>query len=392
MIELQDIFTQFGRKYRNRHFLTPHKIKTMTAIERCRTADLGGHVDECDSCGYTKISYNSCRNRHCPKCQTLNKLRWLEDRKKDLLPVQYFHVVFTLPDAIHSLALQNQRVVYSILFKAASKTLLELAADPKFLGAKIGFTSLLHTWSQNLMHHPHIHCIVPGGGLSTKAFEWISSKRDFFIPIRVLSRVYRGKFLAFIKQAYKENELSFHGQLASLNHEEAFLSLVNSQYDKEWVVYCKPPFSSPAQVLEYISHYTHRVAITNNRIVGFHDDQVTFKWRDYSDGNKNKLMTLNVEEFIRRFMLHVLPPRFVKIRHYGLFCNRTRRIAVMLCCDLLGVNMSSPQKLTTHELINKILGIDTSFCPSCRHGRMLRRSLRPEDLRVHSPPMIRKTA
>lgn len=308
--EVQDIFAAFGNQYRQIYNLPLFHLKAMSAIERCRTSQLGGHVDVCDECGAARISYNSCRNRHCPKYQTLPKERWIDARKSDLLNVGYFHVVFTIPDVLNAIAFQNQRTVYGILFKAVAETLTELAADKKHLGADIGFTSILHTWGQNLMHHPHIHCIVAGGGLNNIG-KWVSSRKKFFIPVKVLSRKFRGKFLFYLKLAYRD------GQLA-----------------KEWVVYCKPPFKNAACVEEYLGRYTHRVAISNNRIIGMENGMVTFKWRDYRDSNRWKTMRISVEEFIRRFLIHILPDRFMKIRHYGLLGNRNKTEKLGLCKQL----------------------------------------------------------
>lgn len=298
MIEVQDIFNQYGEAYRKNHHLPYHLLKTMSAIETCRTSKLGGHVDKCDSCGHLRISYNSCRNRHCPKCQTLAKERWLHNRKKDLLPVGYFHVVFTIPEELNFITLLNQKEMYSILFKAASETLLELGKDTKYLGAEIGFISILHTWGQNLMNHPHLHCIVPGGGLSLDGKRWINSKKDFFIPVKVLSRKFRGKFLYYFKKSYYTKELKFTGDVKQLKEKAHFKSFIDKQYKKEWIVYCKAPFKNAVYVLEYLGRYTHRVAISNNRIVKMENGNVTFKYRDYKDNNKKKLMTITAEEFI----------------------------------------------------------------------------------------------
>ena len=290
-LELQDIFQQFGADYRKKHPLPLNQLKTMKAIESCRTATLGGHVDVCDNCGLERISYNSCRNRHCPKCQGLAMEQWLLERERDLLNIGYFHVVFTVPDSLNHLALQNQKVFYSILFKAASETLLELSRDPKYLGAEIGFISILHTWGQNLMDHPHVHCIVPGGGLSFDGTRFVPSRKKFFIPVKVLSRKFRGKFLAYLKAAFQDGDLHFYGKIESLSGKLKFQTLIDTLYLKEWVVYCKKPFKSPWHVLRYLGRYTHRVAISNQRIVGLDNDQVSFQWRDYKDKNKTKLMT-----------------------------------------------------------------------------------------------------
>jgi hypothetical protein len=372
MIELQDIFEQYGKSYTATHKLPSHHQKVIDCIESCRTSVLGGHVDECDNCDYTHISYNSCRNRHCPKCQTLSKERWIEDRKQDLLPVQYFHVVFTIPDIINPVALQNQKIVYTILFKAVSETLLELAGDKKYLGAQIGFTSILHTWGQNLMHHPHIHCIVPGGGLS-ECNKWVNSRDKFFIPVKVLSRKFKGKFLHNFKKAYEDGALKFYGSMENLTLEQDFRSMINTLYSREWVVYCKEPFKGPEHVVEYLGRYTHRVAISNNRIISAENGKVTFKWRDYKDKNTEKLMTLSATEFIRRFLLHVLPNRFVKIRHYGILGNRNRKTKLSLSKRLTGARLRiSTAKKSVEEMMLKLTGRDITKCPRCDCGRLQR--------------------
>lgn len=390
MIELQDIFYEYGEDFRRAHRLPLNVLKAMTAIEACRTAELGGHIDECNECGHVRISYNSCRNRHCPKCQTLTKERWLDNRKQDLLPVGYFHVVFTIPEELNYLALTNQEELYSILFQAASETLLELGKDSKYLGAEIGFTSILHTWGQNLMHHPHVHCIVPSGGLSLDGSRWINSKEDFFIPVKVLSRKFRGKFLYYLKKLYYNNKLKLIGDNQDFIEKHIFQCFVDRLYTKEWVVYCKPPFSSAEYVLEYLGRYTHRVAISNNRLVFFDNGYVTFKWRDYRDNNKQKFMTVTAEEFIRRFLMHVLPDKFVKIRHYGILSNRNRATKLRKCKELTGsvFKISSTSKLSSTELLFKLTGIDLNVCPCCIKGKMVRQGkLQPKNF---SPPQVVK--
>lgn len=364
-LELQDIFEQFGPDYRKNHPLPLNQLKAMKSIKSCRTASLGGHVDVCDTCGHEHISYNSCRNRHCPKCQGLAKEQWLLERERDLLTIGYFHVVFTFPNSLNHLALQNQKVFYSLLFKAASETLVELSRDPKYLGAEIGIISVLHTWGQNLMDHPHVHCIVPGGGLSFDGTRFVPSRKKFFIPVKVLSRKFRGKFLAFLKEAYQNGELRFCGNLEPLYGKLKFQMLLDTLYKKDWIVYCKKPFKSPWHVLRYLGRYTHRVAISNQRIVSLQDDRVTVSWRDYKDDNKTKLMVLNVSEFIRRFLLHVLPGGFVKIRHYGILSNRNRNSKLRLCQRLTLSNIRQSQKLSMVDLLFKITGIDIRVCPCC---------------------------
>lgn len=379
MIEVADIFLEFGQAYRQSHKLPQRMLKVMSAIERCRTSELGGHVDECDTCGHLKISYNSCRNRHCPKCQSLAKERWVDSRKRDLLPVGYFHIVFTIPEGLNFLALKNQKEIYSILFKAASEALLQLGKDPKRLGAEIGCISILHTWGQNLMDHPHLHCIVPGGGLSFDGSRWISTRDKFFVPVKILSRLFRGKFLAYLKEAYHDHDLKFTGDNQSLAGQQQFQKLLDGLYEKEWVVYCKPPFGSPEQVVEYLGRYTHKVAISNNRIIKIENGKVTFRWRDYRGGNQNKLMTVEAFEFIRRFLLHILPDNFVKIRYYGFLSNRNRNTKLKKCQEVLGVVLNEKQSLTPsiswEELILKLTGTDLRKCPCCEKGRMIIRQI-----------------
>ena len=375
MIEIQDIFNQHGDEYRRNHQLPLNILKTMIDIEACRTAELGGHVDECDECGHVKVSYNSCRNRHCPKCQTLAKERWLEKRKEDLLPVGYFHVVFTIPEELNYITLTNQKEMYSILFKSVSETLLELSGDKKYLGAEIGFMAILHTWGQNLMNHPHIHCIVPSGGLTLDGNRWINSKKDFFIPVKVLSRKFRGKFLFYLKRAYYSNALKYTTGIEELTKKHIFQSFIDKLYKKEWIVYCRPPFGSAEYVLEYLGRYTHRVAISNHRIINLENGYVTFKWRDYKDHNKEKFMTLTVDEFIRRFLMHVLPRKFVKIRHYGILSNRNRSTKLQKCKELTGAvenkNQNLDVKLSAAELLLKLTGIDINICSCCGKGKMI---------------------
>lgn len=371
MVELQDILNHHSETYELKHRLLPHQRKVIHAIQNCRTAVLGGHIDACDECDFTRVSYNSCRNRHCPKCQTINKERWIEARKDDLLNVGYFHIVFTIPDLINSVAYQNQRTVYDLLFKAAAETLSELAADAKYLGAQIGFTAILHTWGQNLMHHPHLHCVVPSGGLSSSG-RWVHSRKKFFIPVKVLSRKFRGKFLYYLKQA----NLHFYGSIAYLQDPKEFHEWISSLYQKEWIVYCKPPFKNAGYVVEYLGRYTHRVAISNHRIVKLEDDTVTFKWRDYKENNKQKEMNVTANEFIRRFLIHVLPPGFTRIRHYGFLSPRNKSTKLKLCKKLTNtrVNNTPKTKLPILEFLKKITGKDFSICPRCSVGHLGRAS------------------
>ena len=338
-LELADIFRIHGLAYLATFgdSLTAQQKRALRDIARCRTATLGGHVDQCDECGHRTISYCSCRNRHCPKCGSTNRAAWLNQRAAELLPVEYFHVVFTLPQSLAPLALQNQRVVYGILFKAASETLLQIGADPKHLGARIGFLAVLHTWGQNLHHHPHLHCVIPGGGISTDDSRWISCRRQFLFPVKVLSRLFRAKFASLLKQAFHQTKLRFHGKLQPLAENGNFFGWLKKIIQSEWVVDAKPPFGGPQQVLKYLARYTHRVAISNRRLVAMQNDSVSFRWKDYAQANQPAQMTLQVTEFIRRFLLHVLPKGLVRIRHFGFLANRCRRQQISLCRKLLDV-------------------------------------------------------
>ena len=379
--EVADIFRAFGPAYRGSHghAMPICHLRAMRAIEICRTAELGGHVDQCDHCGALRISYNSCRNRHCPKCQSLEKERWLEAREKDLLPTSYFHLVFTLPEGLRPLALRNQKVVYNLLFKAVSETLIELGKDSKHLGAEIGFMAILHTWSQALIDHPHLHCLVPGGGLSLDGKRWVSSREDFFIPVKVLSSLFRGKFLDGLKKAYEAGELRFPGQIEELKEATAFKKFLTDLYYQKWVVYCKPPLKNPEKMMDYLGRYTHRVALSNDRLVKMEDDQVTFRWRDSAENNKIKLLTIEAFEFIRRFLLHVLPDHFAKIRYYGILSHRSRRRKLFWCKKLLGVSTDKepeePTKETWEDLLTRITGIDPRVCPRCGKGKMIQKEI-----------------
>jgi hypothetical protein len=344
----------------------------MRAVEVCRTAALGGHKDKCDSCGHIEISYNSCRNRHCPKCQILQKEKWIEARNEDLLPIQYFHVVFTIPSELNPLVIMNQKVMYDLMFQSVSETLMELSGNPKHLGARIGFMGVLHTWGQNLMDHPHIHCVVTGGGLSLDSKSWVSCRKRFFIPVRVMSSLFRGKLLAYLKNTFKAGDLIFPGGISHLSEPHVFERLRRELRLKKWVVYCKPPFDGAEGVLQYLGRYTHRIAISNNRILTAEDGTVTFRFRDYSDGNTQKIMSLKIDEFIRRFLLHVLPKRYVRIRHFGLLANRSRKDNITLCRELLGTCTATvkEKKESWQEQLLRICGIDVTACPVCQKGRM----------------------
>ncbi len=336
-LEVADVIGRHGEAFLQKygHWINRQQRRAMRAIVQCRTAALGGHVQECDRCAHRVVSYNSCRNRHCPKCQSLAKAKWLEARQEELLPVTYYHVVFTLPDSVAQLALQNPRVIYNLLFRAVSETLLTIAADPKHLGAKLGFFAVLHTWGQTLMLHPHLHCVVPAGGLSLDGLRWTACRPRFFLPVRVLSCLFRGLFLHHLKQAYDRGKLSFDGELEVLARPEAFDRLLNQTRNKKWVVYAKRPFGGPQQVLDYLGRYTHRVAISNHRLIGLENGRVTFSWRDYRHSATTKPMILDAVEFIRRFMLHVLPEGFQKIRYFGFMANRHRAANLHLCRRLI---------------------------------------------------------
>ena len=347
----------------------------MSAIERCRTAALGGHVEQCDACGHQRIAFNSCRNRHCPKCQSLVRAQWLADRQADLMPLEYFHVVFTLPEEIAAIAYQNKAVMYDLLFHATAETLRTIAADPKHLGAEIGFIAILHTWGQNLLHHPHLHCVVPGGGLSADGERWIACRPGFFLPVRVLSRLFRRLFLAQLQAAFDAGQLHFFNALEPLQVTKAFARYLAPVRKTEWVVYAKPPFGGPQHVLEYLGRYTHRVAISNNRLVDFDGDKVQFRWKDYRHDLHHKAMSLAASEFIRRFLLHVLPSGLQRIRHYGLLANRHRAEKLVRCRELLAVPapvVDLPNKpLDYRDRNEQLTGRSLRDCPQCGHGHMV---------------------
>jgi hypothetical protein len=335
-LEVADILRAHGPAYRARHPVSPEQAKVMTNLIQCRSAALGGHVDSCDGCGFVRISYNSCRDRHCPKCQASERAAWVDARLERLLPVEYFHVVFTLPEQLQPLVLKNRRVLYALLFRAASETLLELAADPKRLGAQLGITAVLHTWGQNLLFHPHLHCVVTGGGLSPDGRRWVSTRDGYFLPVQVLSRLFRGKFLAGLKKAHANGDLTLTGSIVALGQPPAFQQLLDGLYRKKWVVYAKPPFGGAEQVYRYLGRYTHRVAISNSRLISMREGHVQFQYKDYADGQKSKRMTLSAEEFLRRFLLHVLPKGFVRVRHYGLLASPNVQTKLKRCQWLLG--------------------------------------------------------
>jgi hypothetical protein len=360
-LEVADIVRTYGTAFVRRHgrWLTGLHLKVLRAIAACRTAALGGHIDQCDRCGQRAISYNSCLNRHCPKCQAAARQRWLAKRSAELLPVPYYHVVFTLPHVLAPLALQNKAAVYSLLFRAVGETLLQIAADPKHLGAEIGFLAVLHTWGQTLLHHPHVHCVVPGGGLSPDHRRWIACEHNFFLPVKVLSLVFRGKFLQALERAFQQHKLTLAGQLIPLQSPAAFAALLHAAAQHNWVVYAKRPFAGPSQVLAYLSRYTHRVAIANSRLLSMANGKVTFGWWDYAHGQQARTMTLEAEEFLRRFLLHVLPPGFVRIRYFGVLANRHRTLLLNLCREYLQARL--PRKVTTCV---------ANLCQHCRNGIM----------------------
>ena len=349
-LEVADIVRAQGNRFIENHSRWMHWThrKVLQAIAACRTAILGGHRDQCSRCGYRAISYNSCRNRHCPKCQNGARDKWIAARQNDLLAVAYVHVVFTLPQQLSHLMLQNKKVLYDLLFRASAETLLEVARDPKHLGAEIGFLSVLHTWGQNLLHHPHIHCVIPAGGLKADHSQWVHPRYRFFLPLGVLSKVFRGKFVSGLKRAFQQGQLTFAGTLQPLEQDKAFHSFLRTLFRHNWVVYAKPPFGGPQHVIAYLARYTHRVAISNHRLVGFQDDQVTFRWKDYAHGNKKKMMTLSSQEFLRRFLLHVLPRGFVRIRSFGFLANRCRA-TLLPQCRLLLLNNPKPHSIAVSK-------------------------------------------
>jgi hypothetical protein len=360
--EVADVFRQHEEEFLKRwgHSLAPHQIRAFRDICACQTGELGAHVQRCDHCSHEVIAFNSCRNRHCPKCQAGARERWLTARSRELLPVPYCHVVFTLPAKLSTLALRNPVVVYNLLFRAVSETLLSIAADPRRLGARIGFLAVLHTWNQKLLHHPHLHCLVPAGGISPDGTRWVRSRKRFFLPVRVLSRMFRGKFLAHLGAAFRCGSLRFPGTLEPLSNPTEFDRFIRQLRRAEWVVYAKPPLAAN-HVIKYLARYTHRVAISNGRLISFSDTHVTFRWRDSADGNKQKSTTIDSQEFIRRFLLHILPRGFVKIRHFGILSNRLRNLSLRLCRALIK---------TEHATSAADLPRRGQRCPACRIGSL----------------------
>lgn len=370
-IELGEIFRKYGEAFRQRHRLSMDQHKALNAIAACRTAQLGGHIDQCDGCGHLRISYNSCRNRHCPQCQFLAKERWLEARKAELLNVKHFHLVFTLPQQLHPLIRMNEAFAYRLLFQVAAKTLLQLAKQKKYLHAQVGMMAVLHTWGQTLSYHPHLHCLVPAGGLSLDGKTWIHSRKNFFLPVKVMSRLFRGKFLDGIKEAFGKGELRFPTSLKWITNLRQLNQFLRPIYKSEWVVYAKAPFGGAEQVIQYLGRYTHRVAIANERILSLENDKVQFRYKDYQDKSKQKIMELEVMEFIRRFLMHILPSGFHKIRYYGLMATRNRSSKLAKARKELGQQkLEKPPKRSWHQLILLITGKDPFCCPKCRKGQM----------------------
>jgi hypothetical protein len=375
-LEVADVFRHFGPAFRDQHSasLSAPRWQAMAAIESCRTAALGGHVEQCGDCGHQRISFNSCRNRNCPKCQGLARAKWLEDRQAELLDVPYFHVVFTVPAEVEVIAFQNQTVVYDILFRAAAETMRVIAADPKHLGAEIGFLAVLHTWGQALTHHPHLHFLVPGGGIASDGKSWIPCRHRYFLPVQVLSSLFRGLFLHYLDKAFGAGELNFFSAYRQLHEPAAFRRHLAPAYNAKWVVYTKRPFAGPAQVLDYVGRYTHRVAISNNRLVSMDDGKVSFRWKDYRDDSRQKIMTLPGEEFVRRFLIHVLPDGFHRIRYFGFLgnCHRGRKLA--LCRELLGMvpaATATDPPADYRDRFEALTGQSLRECPNCHTGTML---------------------
>jgi hypothetical protein len=390
-LQVADVFRRHGEDYRQQHgaSLSTAQRRAMTAIELCRTSALGGHVERCDSCGHQRVWYNSCRSRCCPSCQSLARAEWLEDRQAELLDTEYFHVVFTVPQEIAGVTYQNKAEVYDILFHAAAETLRTIAADPAHLGAEIGFFGVLHTWGSNMLFHPHIHFVVPGGGISPDGKRWVSCRRGFFLPVRVLSSLFRRLFLHYLENAYVAGRLKFFSALQHLNEHAAFLRYLAPVRAAKWIVYAKPPFAGPKQVLDYVGRYTHRIAISNNRLLSIDNGKVRFRWKDYRNGSRPRAMTLTAEEFIRRFLLHVVPEGFQRIRYYGFLCNRFREQKLTRCRELLGMatQLPSPDGQTDDHREQCEAAMEHSFneCPVCRHGRMIVVEAIPKSATPHRP-------
>jgi hypothetical protein len=386
---MADIVRYAGQDFieRSRRWINGQHEKVLTPITRCRTTALGGHRDRCSGCGHSAISYNSCRNRHCPKCQGNARIRWLQQRERELLPTRYVHAVFTLPRELAPLALQNKRLIYGLLFRTSAATLLEVARDPRHLGAEIGFFSVLHTWDQRLQHHPHVHCVIAAGGLAPDHSSWISSHRTFFLPVKVLGRVFRGKFVAGLKTAFREGSLEFHGHLAPLAEPRNFAAWLRLLFRHDWVVYSKRPFGGPEHALRYLGAYTHRVGISNSRLVALSDGHVSFRWRDSAHGNRKRVMSLPVDEFLRRFLLHLLPRGFVRIRNFGFLANRQRATLLPLCFNLL---QSPPDPSAQSPQVNPPQTLPK--CPLCGATMHVIERLTAAQLLLRSPPYADRRA
>src|SRR6516165_9927623 len=390
-LEVADIIRAAGEAFieQNRNWLRWRHVKVLLAIVRCRTAALGGHLDECTRCGHRAISFNSCRNRHCPKCQTAARERWIAARQRELLPTPYAHIVFTLPRRLAPLVLQNKKVIYDLLFRTSAETLLEVARDPRHLGAEIGFFSVLHTWSQQLKIHPHVHCVAPAGGLSSDRTRWVCSRKNYFLPKKVLRKIFRGKFVDALKQAFQDGQLRFEGKLKLLAQPKTFAAWLRPLYRENWVVHLKRPFGGPEHVLRYLGRYTHRVAISNHRLVSFADDQVTFRWRDSAHNNEQKLVSLPLDKFLRRFLLHILPQGFVRIRHFGFLANRKRATLLPLCLHLLG-SLPEPQAEQNPSATED--SSDSWPCPKCGGPMKIIEQLTAAEIQLRSPPTVTEGA
>jgi rubredoxin len=392
-LEVADLICAAGDAFleRNRHWLRWKHIKVLLAIRRCRTAALGGHLDECTRCGYrATISYNSCRNRHCPKCQTAARERWIAARRRELLPTRYLHVVFTLPHRLAPLVLQNKKILYDLLFRTSAETLLEVARNPRHLGAEIGFFSVLHTWSQKLSIHPHVHCVVPAGGLSLDHTRWVRSRDNYFLPKGVLREIFRGKFVDALEQAFQNGQLRFEGDLKLLAQPKIFAAWLRPLFRQDWVVYLKRPFGGPEYVLHYLGRYTHRVAISNHRLVSLTDGQVTFRWRDSAHHNEQKLLPLSLDEFLCRFLLHILPKGFVRIRNFGFLANRKRATLLPLCFQLLK-SAQQPRAEQQHASSTEDCP-DLWRCPKCGGPMKVIERLTAAEIQLRSPPRISAAA
>src|SRR5215467_9630704 len=369
-VELADIFRAYGESYRRNHPLPVSHLKVMQAVERCRTAALGGHLEQCNTCGFERPAYNSCRNRHCPKCQSLAKVKWLDKQKSEVLPTGYFHLVFTLPHELNPLILVNKKPLLNILFQSVSQTLAQFAK--RRLGGTLGITAVVHTWDQTLLDHFHLHCLVPAGVLSFDRNRWVSARQDFLFPVKAPSLVFRGKFLDSLQKSFHQNNLLFVGQIAPWADARSFDGLLEGLRKKPWVVYAKKPFGSPAHALDYLGRYTHRVALSNNRICSVHNGEVTFAYRDRKNQDRRKLMTLDAEEFIRRFLLHVIPKGFMRVRHYGFLANHSKD-CLSKCRQLIGLTPAPPPppQRSTEELMLALTGIDIHRCPRCLKGTLV---------------------